>query len=436
MFGVDRRVLLLSFARASGAFANSFLIILLPIYIGSTAVSLAALTEITVFSVPLEEEFYIGLVLSVLGVISGTTQPIFGYLSDKYNRRREFILFGIAILGVSTFLYIIVSNYYLVFILRAIQGIGVGLIVPISVTLINEYSYLTESGPGENLGYYNTFRLIGFGSGPVVAGSIYQFGPYDTVIGSVSGIDAALLVSVIFSAISFISVYIYIFDPEEYSESNTTNEQSITETLLIVLSPRSSLTDNAINPVFVLVSATFILASCLALFATLESAINTRLNQNSLMFSLQFSLGIFGNVLFQIPSGRLGDRIGQKPIILTGFAILVPVMFAHGLVTTSIGMIFVRVALGASVAMFFPSSLALAGKIAPMNSGSILSALTSAFSFGIATGPLIAGVLYNIGSYTTPFFATGITAFVAFILLLVGLYTETAIDAVTNLRSS
>lgn len=423
VFSVDSRVISLSFARSASSFAGSFMLIILPLYIGSTFVSLSELTQITVFGFQPQQEFYIGLILSILGFVSGLSQPFIGYISDEIHKRKVFILVGICVLGISTFGYVIFSNYYVLFLLRAFQGVGVGMTIPVSTALITEYSYEVDStNAGENLGYYNTFRLIGFGSGPVVAGAIYQYGPYTTSIGVISGINTAFIVSCLFSLIALFVVFLFVEETKNSNNSNSEPTESLQNQLKFVLSPRSSITASPINPVFVLGGATFILAACIALFATLETPINNRLGQTSLIFSIQFSLGILGNVLFQIPGGRLSDSIGRKPVLIVGFAFLIPIMFAHGIVTSSLQMGIVRFLLGISVALFFPASLALAGEISPFQSGLILSVLTSAFSFGIAAGPLVAGILYNIGSYTTPFYVMGIISFCIFFGLIGGLY--------------
>jgi len=363
----------------------------------------------------------------MLGFISGITQPIIGGISDSIQKRKVFIIAGISILTISTFGYILSTNYTILLLLRATQGIGVGMTVPVSTALITEYSYESEiNNSGENLGYFNTFRLIGFGSGPVVAGSIYQYGPYQTIIGSVSGVNTALLVSCLFSFIALMIVFRFVEETtiERDDSTEEESERSIFGQMAYVLSPRSSIASTPINPVFILGGATFILAASIALFATLETPINTRLDQTSLVFSIQFSLGIFGNVLFQVPAGRLSDRIGRKPVLLVGFLILVPVMFAHGLVESSLQMSVVRFLLGTSVALFFPASLALAGEISPTKSGLVLSVLTSSFSFGVAAGPLLAGFLYDIGTYTTPFFVMGSVSAVVVVSLFLWYFYE------------
>jgi len=87
----------------------------------------------------------------------------------------------------------IADAYWQLIALRAAQGFGAALIIPATVALVNEYA-ASDADRGGNFGVYNTFRLIGFGFGPVLAGVVVERGPYDlSAIGLpvLDGFDAA-----------------------------------------------------------------------------------------------------------------------------------------------------------------------------------------------------------------------------------------------------
>jgi len=90
---VDRDVLTLALARMADAVGNSFLIIVLPLYIAST--------DITGGAFGLSEALVTGLILSMYGFFSSFLQPFTGRLSDRRGARRVFILFGLGILAVA-----------------------------------------------------------------------------------------------------------------------------------------------------------------------------------------------------------------------------------------------------------------------------------------------------------------------------------------------
>jgi MFS family permease len=419
---VDRRVLVLALARAADSVANSFIIILVPIYIASQSISLAGLTGIEVFGVTLTEQFYIGIVLSLFGLINSFLQPFTGTLSDRVERRRVFVLAGLAIIAVSSALYPFVTTYLGVLAIRGIQGIGAAFTIPATVALVNEFS--AGDGRGESFGVFNTLRLVGFGVGPILAGAVYQFGPYQTPVGTVPGLDAAFMVAVVGATLGFGLVTWFVTDPPGVA-THEADDDSMETGGFSFLDPAGI---SRINPVIVLGIGTFLLAGAISMFTPLEGPVTARLNESSFLFSLQFSIGVLATIIFQVPAGRASDIYGRRPTILAGFVVLVPSMIAQGVVTTPIGMFIARFVLGAAFAAVFAPSLALAGDLAGDRSGSTLAILTGAFGLGIALGPISAGFLFSLGSYSTPFFVGGAFAVLATLLVFLEVYEPERIE--------
>jgi MFS family permease len=171
------------------------------------------------------------------------------------------------------------------------------------------------------------------------------------------------------------------------------------------------------DPVFVLGVGTFFMATTIALFATLEAPVRARLDESTFLFSVQFAAVVIANVVFQVPIGRASDRVGRRPFILAGFAILVPSVFAQGVVTSPFAMLAARFVQGVAVACVFAPALALAGDLAgDRGSGTTLSVLTMAFGLGVALGPLASGVLFNVGGFAAPFTFGAVLAVFALVL--------------------
>ncbi len=408
----DRRVIVLALARMVGAAGNSFLIVVLPLYITSDLVDIEALLGTVVgigaASVTVTEPLLIGVVLSLFGFLNSLSQPITGRLSDRMGMRRPFVLTGILLLGTASGLYTLANSYWVLVVLRAIQGFGAALIIPATVALVNEYAAGDEDRGG-NFGVYNTFRLIGFGFGPVLAGAVVQAGPYDlSPIGLpvIDGFDAAFIAACGGAYLSFTLVYLLVHDAAESSEASDD------------LSIRVRGEDRLLDPVFALGLATVSMGLCIALYATLQNQVNVRLDQAPVWFGLQFSAVTIANVLFQVPVGRASDRIGRRPFLLAGFVLLVPTTLLQGIVTGSVVMTFVRLAQGIAVACVFAPSLALAGDLAREGeSGTTLSVLTMGFGFGIALGPLASGWLVGFG-FVVPFAVGAVLAFVALVAVM------------------
>ena len=148
--GLNKSVLALSVARMADALGNSILIVIIPIYVSKLPK--------TYFHLALP--VLVGLLISAYGLINSLLQPFMGALSDSLNRRKLLIQVGLAIIGVSTILFIYSGNFLSLFLLRMLQGVGVALTIPASLSLM---SAITEKKTrGGSMGIYSTFRMIGF----------------------------------------------------------------------------------------------------------------------------------------------------------------------------------------------------------------------------------------------------------------------------------
>jgi len=427
VLGTDDRVFALAMARLADSLGNSFLVIVLPLYIASGEVSLAGLEGFST-------ELLIGVVLSLFGLLNSSLQQFTGRASDRSGRRKLFILAGLVVFGVASALYPLATTYWGVVGLRTLQGVGAALTIPVTIALVNEYS-TDASQRGGNFGVFNTFRLIGFGFGPILAGVLITGGfasstvvTYQVAGVGVSGFDAAFAVAVAGAVVSLVLVSLLVDDPER--------EVAASDELAVAVFG----SDQLFDPVFVVGVGTFFMATGIAIYATLQEVVNSALGQGPFLFSIQFAAVVIANVLFQVPIGRASDKYGRRPFLVAGFALLVPSVLLQGYVpefqslmpATVLGvngpavvMILLRLLQGVSVAMVFAPGLALAGDLARRGqSGTTLSVLTTAFGFGVAIGPLAAGYLVRFG-FATPFVFVAILAALAFVLTYSQVY-ETA----------
>jgi MFS family permease len=440
--GTDARVLTLAIARMADAVGNSFLIIVLPLYIASDQVVLDGLVGGSILGVPIGQEFLIGVVLSLFGLLNSFGQPFTGRLSDRLGKRRVFVLFGLAVFGVGSAAYPLVDSYWWVLLARALQGIGAAFTVPATVALVNEYAASPDERGG-NFGVFNTFRLLGFGFGPIVAGAVVTGGfgnsgvvdyvlpaalgplalPAAVAGATVSGFTAAFGVAVAGAVISFVLVVLLIEDPPGL-------RAAAAEDLAGAVRVFDATGRHRFDSVFALGVGTFLMATTIALFATLAEPIQARLNEGPFLFGVQFAAVVLANVALQVPVGRASDRHGRRPFVIWGFVLLVPAVLAQGYVTTPMAMLAARLVQGVAVALVFAPSMALAGDLADGRSGSVLSVLTASFGLGVALGPFAAGVLFEVGGITAPFIFGGALAVIA--LVMTYTQVEESLPDVTN----
>jgi MFS family permease len=97
-FAVDRRVLALAFARMADGIGNSFLIIVIPLYVADGVLGGPTFG--------LSEAMVIGIILSLFGFLNSSFQPLTGRLSDRTRRRKRFILLGLGGLALTNTAYL------------------------------------------------------------------------------------------------------------------------------------------------------------------------------------------------------------------------------------------------------------------------------------------------------------------------------------------
>lgn len=398
ILGVDRRVIALGFARMADAMGNSFLIVVLPLYIASG--------NITGDFLGLSESLITGIVLGLFGLISSFCQPFTGRISDRIGKRRLFVLLGLIVFMFTNLLYILAHSYTALLLIRTFQGMAAALTITASIALVSEVS--KRESRGSNMGVYNSFRLIGFGVGPLASGILVEAGPYALpLIGEINGFVAAFCVAGLAAFVSTILVVWLVDDPEETKPSN--------EKMIVRFTTEES--GRILDPIFTLGLATFIMSVGFALLASIEPTVNERLSQGAFMFALEFSALIGMLAIMQPLIGKLSDRYGRKTFIVTGLVLLGPITFAEGLVTTPLQMIIARALQGICAAAVFAPALALAGDLAKKGQvGAQLSVLTVSFGIGISFGTVISGYAIRFG-FVAPFAIGAILAVIGAILV-------------------
>ena len=130
------------------------------------------------------------------------------------------------------------------------------------------------------------------------------------------------------------------------------------------------------------------------------------------------ALLLFPFILLQYPFGKLSDKIGRILPLVIG-------SFFYGLEMCLVGFVgktaLIALMLGCGVfaAMMFPSSIALAGDISPLNKrGTAIGGFNVFGSLGFIAGFSAAGILSDIYGYCTSFILGGFSEILVALLAI------------------
>lgn len=368
----------LSLARMADAMGNSILFILIPLYVAKLP------KEHFGLAVPV----LVGLLISLFGFITSIFQPLMGALSDKLNKRKILIQAGLGLIGVSTLFFMFAQNFTHLLILRTLQGVGVAITIPASLSLMTAIT--EKDSRGGSMGIFSTFRMIGFAIGPVIGGYLqvhYSF-------------DAAFYLGAGLIFMSMLFVQMWVEEVKINVPENVTKRLKVFELSLY----GSGILTAALS--------TFVMACCFSMVTTLENEFNARLEMTAIGFSVAFSMLMVGRLIFQVPLGHYSDKWGRKPFILGGLILMALTTIALGEVQTMMQLVIVRLLQGVAAAGVAAPAFALAADLSKTGGeGRQMSVVTMGFGLGIAVGPMLAGLL-AVFFFELPFLVIGLGSLV------------------------
>ena len=371
--GINRTILALSIARLGDGIANSLLYVMIPLYAASLPDR----------SIRLPLPFMVGVLISAYGLAAAGLQALTAAWVDRIGHHKRFIQAGLVLICAATLSFILAGRYLDLLGLRILQGCGLAMEIPATMALM--VAATQQATRGGAMGFYTTMRMIGLASGPLVGGFLHDH----------FGFNAAFYAGAGVLLLAMLVVQYWVKDVQASEISPTDRGFRIIDLSLVTPSIASA------------GLATFLMANTLTLITTLENEFNARLSITAFGFGLAFSALMVGRLVFQVPMGKLSDRLGRRPFVFFGLLVLAPATAALGEVTNLFEFILSRFIQGIASAAIVAPALALAGdESREGGQGRQMSIVTMGFGWGIAFGPLLAGVL-SILSFKLPFWVSG-----------------------------
>ena len=372
---INRTVLSLSVARMADGIGNSILFVIIPLYV----------VKLPDHLVPLPRVLLIGILISVFGLANACLQPFMAALSDRIGHHKRIIQAGLLVIALTTLAFIFADCYLDLLTLRIAQGLGLAMEIPPTLALLAAVTRQTERGSA--MGFFTAMRMAGLTIGPLLGGFLHD----------ALGFDAAFYAGAIILLLALIVVQLGV-------ENTSAPDQADLQC--------APLFDAAVIHPGILSAAlaTFLMASAFTMMTTLENQFNARLGIGAFGFGIAFSALMVSRLLFQVPLGRLSDRLGRKPLILGGLLLIAPATALLGQASSLAELGLLRFIQGVAAAAIVAPALAYAGDIAQGGNACRrsrqMSLVTIGFGLGIAFGPLMAGFL-AIYSFQLPFVIDG-----------------------------
>jgi MFS family permease len=371
--GVNRTVLALAVARFGDALGNSILFVIIPLFV--------AKLPAPILSFP--TEIRVGVLISLYGLVNASLQPVMGGLGDRLGRLKPLVLAGLALMAVATLGFALAARFIDLLLLRGLQGIGLALTVPASLALIAKNT--RRESRGSSMGVYTTLRMAGFSIGPLLGGLLHDHVSF----------NSSFFTGSAFIFLGFLLVLAFVKETNRARQGKPVVGAVADDPP----PPKSRIIDLAIlSPTIAAAGfATLTMAIAFSMITTLENQINARIGQSASAFGFAFSAMMLSRLIFQIPLGRLSDRIGRRPLIVAGLLLMAPVTVSLSFAGSTIALVGLQLLQGLGAAAIAAPAFALAGDLSdPGQEGRKASIVTMGFSLGIAVGPLIAGFLGHV----------------------------------------
>ena len=380
---LDPALYVLSLSKLFKDLGTGMLAFLLPLYIVGMDSNIFSETPIVVRA---------GIIATVFGLSNAISQPFLGRLSDSLNRRKPFVVIGMAGFTLISFIYANTQNFDHLVLLRLVQGLTVGATVPAIVAMVTHMS--TSSTRGVAIGIYSTVRGFGFGIGSIIGG----------IVSSYYGFVTAFYLCALLGLASLILISFFVSETHDCIQIKKSSSDSAQGFQFAILS----------------IAMFMMMAGIMIIFAFLPEY-ETRLNTGQISLSIAVSAYVIVRVLFQTPMGLISDRMGRKRVIAMGLLLNIPIVIGLGHVDNVTQLIILRAIQGISMAAVETPVMALAVDLAGISVSSKVSSITASQAAGMALGPIMGGLLAGYISFEMPFYLCAVMLLLSLLLVLVGI---------------
>jgi MFS family permease len=358
---------------------------------------------------------YLGAGPEIIGFVVGvsTVTGIFfklpsGALSDVIGRRKTMFM-GLLVFAVMPFTYLMVKDYYTLIAIRFFHGLATSIYGPVSMAIVAD---VAKGKKGEMLSWFSSVTIIGNLLGAPVGGLILH-----SLSGNASAANfyTAYLVSGFSGLISLILAIGLLKEKETIEKGiglkEATNrfisgiKEVISDKRIVITSNMEGIQNMAMGA----------LEAFLPIYAVTVAGLNAF--QAGLLWGIQ----IFVTILSKPVMGKISDRYGRKPIIVSGM-ILCAVSF--GLIPLLRGfypLMVTAIFFGFGEAFVTSSSAALVADMCKeKHFGTAMGTFGTIYDVGHASGPILSGLLIARFDYLYAFWIISVLLIISIPVFILG----------------
>jgi MFS family permease len=337
--------------------------------------------------VPVSTVGFIAAASTVVGII--VSLPA-GILSDIIGRRRV-ILMAAIVFATAPFLYLLIASPWQLVLVRIYHGLATAILGPVAMAAVAD---TFEKGRGERMGWYSSATMVGRFLAPFVGG-ILIFGQDFRWVYIAAGFAGIL------ALVAATRLPIATATSASAWEALKRERGKYGREIAFVFRHPGILATSGIEAV------QYFAFGCLETF--LPIYLNEKLGYTAWEIGLLFTAQILAATLTKPIMGRLSDRYGRVPMIVSGL-VLGGITTATMLLSSNYLVIMVLIAMfGLGLATVTASTSALVADFSRSQSrGSALGILSSIMDIGHSSGPMVSGVLIGAYSYRMAFGIVGI----------------------------
>ncbi len=347
------------------------------------------------------DDAQIGLISAVSPIPGILISGIAGAYSDKHGRARVITL-SLLIFTSAPFLYLFITNVWQLALVRFYHGFATAMFMPVATAAVADR--FAPARRGEALGTFSSFSMVGRFSAPFLGGALLYYTTFSSLYLTI-GVSAAIAL-----ALSFIVPW----DEGGTGVQAKKFEGTMVAALRNVLEERRIMLTSSMEAVQYFAMGAF--------ETFLPVYMDQELGLTALEIGTVMGLQVVAMLLAKPFLGRLSDRWGRVPFIVTGLMLGAITIVLMPWTDDGVVLSMLSIGFGLTVATVTASTSALVTEIAGTSAhGSSIGVLSSIMDVGHSIGPFMTGIVVGTFSFTAGFGLAGALLTMGAIVFAVGM---------------